>query len=126
VFHYPGEYLTPGDPAVVELLVIDELVAVFNIPAEEAVDLRIGSPVTVALRSVPQSIHAWLTTISPVIDGESGTVEIRVVLDNRDGTLQAGDRCTLQFRPSNSLPTDQQKQASRDTSSFHSSTGRRQ
>ena len=97
VFHHPGEYLTPGDPAVVELLVVDELIAVFNIPAEEAVDLRVGRPVAVSLRSTSENIEARLTTISPQIDGESGTVQVRVTLDNRDRRLRAGDRCTLRF-----------------------------
>ena len=126
VFHQPGEYLTPGDPAVVELLVIDELVAVFNIHSEEAVGLQVGSPVVVSLRSVSQDIRAHLTTISPEIDGESGTVEVRVVLDNHDRKLRAGDRCTLQFLQGDPIQADQQKQAARNAPSRSSLGGRRQ
>ena len=97
VFHFPGEYLTPGDPAVAELLVVDELTAVFNIPSEEAVQLQIGRPVVVNLRSSSEEIRARLTNISPEIDGESGTVQVRVLIDNREGKYRAGDRCTLRF-----------------------------
>ena len=45
LFHQPGEYITPGDPAVVRLLVMDKLFAVFNIPVEDTAGVRVGSPV---------------------------------------------------------------------------------
>jgi hypothetical protein len=34
-----------------------------------------------------------------MIDGESGTVEVRLELDNRKRDLLSGDRCTLQVFP---------------------------
>ncbi|MEM0927179.1 MAG: HlyD family efflux transporter periplasmic adaptor subunit, partial [Planctomycetota bacterium] len=60
VFHHPGEYVTPGDPAVIRLLVIDELYAVFNIPAEDKPLFNRAGVVNVTLlnakRSVPGKI----------------------------------------------------------------------
>jgi len=110
VFRFPGEYLTPSDPAVIELLVIDELIAVFNIPAEEVSQLRVGSAVSVSLRSLARIIQAKVTTIAPEIEGESGTVQVRIVLDNANHELLAGDRCTLQRRSDDS-PSPPQRQA---------------
>lgn len=97
VFHKPGEYLTPGDPAVVRLLVMDKLFGVFNIPVEDTAFLKIGSPAKVYLRSSSKTIEATITSIAPHIDGESGTVQVRVELDNTDRQLRCGDRCTLRL-----------------------------
>jgi RND family efflux transporter MFP subunit len=97
VLHKPGEYITPGDPAVVRLMVIDKLLAVFNIPVEDTATIKLGSPVRIYLRSSATTIDAAITSIAPDIDGESGTIAIRVELDNLDGRWRAGDRCTLRL-----------------------------
>jgi multidrug efflux pump subunit AcrA (membrane-fusion protein) len=49
------------------------------------------------LRSSSKTVRAPITSIAPNIDGESGTVQVRVELDNVAGDLLSGDRCTLQF-----------------------------
>ncbi len=97
IFHKPGEYITPGDPAVVRLLVMDKLFAVFNVPVEDTTVVKVGAPVRIYLRSNSTTLDAEITSIAPDIDGESGTVQVRVELDNADGALLAGDRCTLRL-----------------------------
>ncbi|MDC0288822.1 efflux RND transporter periplasmic adaptor subunit, partial [Rubripirellula sp.] len=99
VFHRPGEYITPADPAVARLLVIDQLYAVFNIPVTEARNVRVNSPAKVYLRGAQQTLDARVTFVAPMIDGESGTVEVRLELDNSKRNLLSGDRCTLQVFP---------------------------
>lgn len=98
VFHEAGEYITPGDPAVIRLLVMDKLFGVFNVPVEDCAQMKVGTPVRVFLRSSQSSIDASITSIAPSIDGESGTVLVRVELDNPKGRLLPGDRCTLRIR----------------------------
>ncbi len=95
----PGEYLSPGEPTVAHLLVVGRIIAVFNIPVEETMTVQIGAPVRIFLRSTSMSIDSTIASIAPEIEGESGTVQVRVVLDNVDGRLLAGDRCTLKFLP---------------------------
>lgn len=99
VFHKPGEYITPGDPAVVRLLVIDKLYAVFNVPVADISGIRKNSSAKVYLRGAQVTLDARVTVVAPLIDGESGTVEIRLELDNSKRMLLSGDRCTLQFVP---------------------------
>lgn len=99
VFHRPGEYITPADPAVARLLVIDQLYAVFNIPVTEARNVRVNAPAKVYLRGAQQTLDARVTFVAPMIDGESGTVEVRLELDNSKRNLLSGDRCTLQVFP---------------------------
>jgi RND family efflux transporter MFP subunit len=97
VFHKPGEYITPADPSIVRLLVLDKLYAVFSVPVEDTAAIKLGSAVSIFLRSSAKTINASVSSIAPDIDGESGTIRIRVELDNRNGRLLAGDRCTLRF-----------------------------
>ena len=98
IFHQAGEYITPGDPAVLQLLVVDKVFAVFNVPVEEVRSVAPGDPVAVYLRSNAVTIDAEISVIAPDIDGESGTVEVRVELDNPDRRILVGDRCTLRLR----------------------------
>ena len=100
VFRQPGEYITPADPAVVQLLVTDQLYAVFNIPVEDALNVQVGDPASVYLRSQSSTIATKVHSVSPSIEGESGTLAIRTILPNADGKLRSGDRCTLQFATS--------------------------
>ncbi|MCG8650344.1 MAG: efflux RND transporter periplasmic adaptor subunit [Pirellulales bacterium] len=118
VFHQPSEYITPGDPAIVRLLVMDKLFAVFNIPVEDIGQLKLGAPVRVYLRSSGAALDAQVSSIAPDIHGESGTVQVRVELDNRGGRLLSGDRCTLQLlskppRPGNAARPRQRQGAIR-------------
>ena len=98
VFHQAGEYVTPGEPAIVRLLVLDTIDAVFNVPIEDVAGMKPGAPVVVFLRSSSVTLDAHISVIAPDIDGESGTVEVRVQLDNGDRRLLVGDRCTLQLK----------------------------
>lgn len=96
VFHHPGEYVTPGNPAVIRLLVVDQLLAVFNVPADEVRQLRVAQKAQVYLRSASKTVTGKIKSIAPAIDGQSGTVKVRVVLDNQQGEMRVGDRCTMQ------------------------------
>ena len=95
VYHQAGEYITPSDPAVIRLLVVNELMAVFNVPADEIDRFDVDQKVDVFLRSSRVTVSGVVHGIAPAIDGESGTVEMRVLLDNRQGKLRVGDRCTV-------------------------------
>ena len=99
IFHHPGEYVTPSEPAVVRLLVTDKLFAIFSVPVEDISKMSQGANVRVFLRSRSQTITAKIHSLSPSIDGESGTVQVRVALPNEENQLRAGDRCTMQLAP---------------------------
>ena len=72
IFLSPGESVSPSSPTVVELLAIDELIAIFDVPVEDTLSINIGSPVRVRLRSVAETIDASILSITPKIDGTSG------------------------------------------------------
>ncbi|QDT11677.1 efflux RND transporter periplasmic adaptor subunit [Planctomycetes bacterium K23_9] len=110
VFHQPGEYVTPSDPALIRLLVTSPLYAVFNVPVDELGSVNVDDSARVYLRSSRTSIECKVRAISPAIDGESGTVEVRVLLPNTDGKLRAGDRCTVHMKKSNQIAGVQSNQ----------------
>ena len=104
VFRENGEYVSPSDPVIARLLVINRLVCVFNIPAEEISLVEIGHPVRVLLRSIGRSLDTTIASIAPDIDGESGTVRVRVYLQNDDLSIRSGDRCTLTLLDQAGIP----------------------
>ena len=97
VLREPGEYITPGDPVIIRLIDTSTLEALVNVPAEEIGAFFIGTAVRVFLRGSGQTVGAQVSSIAPVIDGESGTIQVRVTLDNAEGKLWPGDRCTLRL-----------------------------
>ncbi len=97
VYHHSGEYITPADPAIVRLMVVEKLYAVFNVPVEDAVAIAVGDVARVFLISTSKSLTAPVTSVSPNIDAESGTIEVRVKLNNPDGKMLSGDQCTMQI-----------------------------
>ena len=112
VFLSPGESVSPSAPSLLELLAVDELVAIFDVPVEDTLALSIGNPVRVRLRSIAKSVDSTISSITPKIDGQSGTVQVRVTLDNADGKLLSGDRCTLQILDAPN-PVNSETQASK-------------
>ncbi|WP_197455271.1 efflux RND transporter periplasmic adaptor subunit [Stieleria neptunia] len=95
LFHAPGEYITPADPAVIRLVVLDQIYGVFNVPVEEIGLIHPGDQVQVFMLSASKSVRGKVASIAPDIDGESGTIMVKVLLDNQNGELRAGDRCRM-------------------------------
>lgn len=95
VLHQKGEYITPGDAAVVRLIVLDTIYGTFNVPVEEVDTIQVGSSTAVFLRSSGETVLAKVESLAPEIDGESGTVRVRVALPNPDGKIRVGDQCTM-------------------------------
>ncbi|MCO8122209.1 efflux RND transporter periplasmic adaptor subunit [Stieleria sp. TO1_6] len=95
IFRAPGEYITPADPAVIRLVVLDQLYGVFNVPVEDIAVFQVGGKVSVFLMSASKSVSATVDSIAPDIDGESGTIKVKVLIENPNGQLRAGDRCQM-------------------------------
>ena len=89
-----GEFLSPLRPEVALLIQVDQLLAVFNVKSSELKQLRDSNTATVTFgdgTEVQGSIHS----IGVQTDAESGTVQVKVLLDNRDGKLRSGEQCSL-------------------------------
>jgi RND family efflux transporter MFP subunit len=90
-----GEPIAPNDPQVLMLVQLTKLRATFSVPREDAAHVRVNNPVTI--RFAPSNIEAKgvVEFVSPTIDAESGTVRIKVRIDNPSERYPSGARCTM-------------------------------
>lgn len=91
----PGEYVLPSELTVARVINPSKLKAVFNVPAAEAIRLTSGHVVRVEFASVSRSAEGVIETIAPMIDADSGTVAITVIVDNSSKLWTPGDRCLM-------------------------------
>ncbi len=95
VYCEPGEVVTVTDPRVMTIVKLDRLRARFSASPQMARGAKPDQHVVVQLAESRKQLPAIIERISPVIDAKSGTVEIHVVIENPDLTIQSGLRCFL-------------------------------
>lgn len=107
--HYDqGEYVTPIAPTIVTIVQLHPLRAVFNVPQAAARTLKADAMIELHYPESEASVAGKVEFIAPVIDADSGTVRVKVLIDNPDHAQLAGRRCTLSIDASQSqLPSQQ-------------------
>jgi RND family efflux transporter MFP subunit len=70
---------------------LDPLQAQFHLPPDIAANLTVGSEIVVEVDSNP--ISAEIDFISPIINAQSGTIEVRLTIENKEHLLASGRRC---------------------------------
>lgn len=95
IFKREGELVAPNDPYVVKMVELDKLTAMFSVPSEQAQRLRVEQKVVVRMVDVTEPVKGEIEYVSPVTDAESGTVRIKVRIENAEGAYRSGERCSL-------------------------------
>lgn len=90
-----GEYAAPNDPNLFCVVQLHQLLAVFSVPSPATRDLRVDQKVHVRFPDLAGPVPGTIEFVSPVTDAESGTVRVKVRIDNPDGAYRSGERCTL-------------------------------
>jgi RND family efflux transporter MFP subunit len=90
-----GEYLGPNDPVLLTMVQLQPLAAVFLVPRDQVTRLNEGQAVAVVFPSAGSAVNGTIEYLAPVVDAGSGTVTVRVRLDNPDRALRAGEPCEL-------------------------------
>ena len=90
-----GEFISPNSPEVLRIVDVSRLRASFFLQVEEVESLPRDGKVRVRL-SNDHVTWATLEHVSPVADGESGLIEVRVLIDNPELKIR-GSRCGLLF-----------------------------
>lgn len=90
-----SEYVAATDPVVLTIVQCDRLKIVFPIPAPEAQHYTIGKKVTITFSEDVEPAEGIVEFISHVTDPESGTVRMKVVLDNSQEHYRSGMACIL-------------------------------
>lgn len=90
-----GEFIGPNDPHLMTVVQLDPLLAVFAVPSGHARRLRIGHPVQVRLPEADALVEGAVASVSPVVDGKSGTMRVEVRLANPERRFLSGEPCSL-------------------------------
>jgi RND family efflux transporter MFP subunit len=90
-----GEFIGPNDPQLMTIVQLDPLLAVFAVPSRHARRLRIGHPVRVRLPEADALVEGAVESVSPVVDGRSGTMRVEVRLSNPERQFLSGEPCSL-------------------------------
>jgi len=94
IHRHRGEYLSPLKPEVVTIVQIHRLVATFNVPSSKVSMFEVGTTFQVELAS-GKTVDAVVEKIGVVTDAQSGTVEIKLVIENADGNIRSGESVAL-------------------------------
>ena len=89
-----GEFLSPLRPEVVTLVQVDRLIATFAVPSSQISSFEIGKEFNIQM-SQGQTVLATVHSIGVETDAQSGTVEIKLVVENPDFQFRSGEICTL-------------------------------
>ncbi|MFT5299710.1 MAG: RND family efflux transporter MFP subunit [Mariniblastus sp.] len=89
-----GEYLSPLHPEIVTIIQIDQLIAKFPVQSSLVSSLQVGQEFEIELEhgtKVPAKVYR----IGIETDAQSGTVEVKLIIDNSTRKIRAGEICTL-------------------------------
>lgn len=89
-----GEFLSPLHPEICTLIQVDKLLATFNVHSQTARDFHVGESYELRL-SDGSTVQAEIYSVGVEINPQSGTVEIKFVINNRDYQIRSGESCTL-------------------------------
>lgn len=91
-----GEFLAPNDPDLLTLVQLDQLLANFTLTSYQAAQLSVGEELQIWF-SEEHSTTGKVEFISPVTNAESGTVLIKLRIENPEGHFRSGARCRIRL-----------------------------
>lgn len=91
------EFVTGNNPTVMTVVQLNPLRATFSVPTAVALKLRAGQTVQLSFPDVEKSAEGQVELISPITEAESGTVRVKVLLDNGQNQHRCGLRCLLKL-----------------------------
>ena len=89
-----GEFLSPLHPEVCTLIQVDRLFATFDVDSGQARDFNVGDSYDLRL-SDGTTVQAEVHSVGVEINPQSGTVEVKFVINNEDYKIRSGESCTL-------------------------------
>lgn len=91
-----GEFLSPLHPEIVTLIQVDRLLARFNVPSSQVNAFTPGKQFQLQMTDGTK-VSATVFSVGVFTDAQSGTVEIKLVINNRDNALRAGEFLVLEI-----------------------------
>lgn len=100
-----GEFVSMNEPHVLTIVDLSELRIRFHPKTELAEPLRTGDSISVKFVHSGQVAIGMVEFIAPVIDADSDTIQVDVLLKNREQKLRSGRRCLLLTGSARQPPT---------------------
>jgi RND family efflux transporter MFP subunit len=89
-----GEFLSPLHPEVVTIIQIDRLLATFAVPSSQISMFELGREFNLEMDN-GRTVTAKVYRIGVQTDAQSGTIEIKFLIENPQFQLRSGEICTL-------------------------------
>lgn len=89
-----GEYVSPHDPVVMQIVHLKSLKANFSVPIAAAKSLTKGQIVSLAYGSNNETCDGVIEFVSPIADPESASVSVKIRIDNSAARIPCGVVCT--------------------------------
>jgi len=90
-----GEFVTATDPNILTIVDLSNLKIRFYPPTSVVESLDVGQKVPIRFVHNGQTMLATIDFIAPVIDADSNTIQVDLLLNNAAGKLRSGRRCEL-------------------------------
>jgi RND family efflux transporter MFP subunit len=95
IHHEEREFIIASAPTVLTVVELNPLRVIFSVPLSQSTSLKVGQVTPLTLTDSNEFVEGKIECVSPVADAESGTVRVKVLLDNTRGAHQCGVRCVL-------------------------------
>jgi RND family efflux transporter MFP subunit len=94
VHRQEGEFLSPLRPEIVTLVQVDRLIARFAVPSSQVTAFIVGQTYNIQLNGT-RTVVGVVHSVGVETDAQSGTVEIKLVIENQKLEFRSGEICTL-------------------------------
>ena len=105
------EFVSATSASVATVVQLDPLRVVFSLPTAYAAKLSVGSAVDLELPDNGAKLRGKVEFVAPVTEAESGTVRVKVLIDNAKGAYRCGIRCLLNAEQTKDLPAEKSREA---------------
>ncbi len=96
-----GEMASPDRPHLMILADLSRVWVLMDVPHVRALMLKAGQTVMISDPASRRTVQSTVDRVSPTADPETRTVQVRAVLDNRDGHWRPGTFVTAQLPEAN-------------------------
>jgi RND family efflux transporter MFP subunit len=97
IFKEEGEFVAATTPTVLTVVQLNPLRIVFSVPTALAAGLKAGRKMPLVFLDAQHRAEGQVEFVAPIADAESGTVRVKVLLNNPQGAYRCGVRCSLEI-----------------------------
>jgi len=90
-----GEFVSPNDPVVMNVVQLNPLLAVFAVPSDAVKEMQVDAELPLVVGADSTQVKGTIEFVSQVIDPQSDTALVKVRIANDKGQFRGGEKCLL-------------------------------